>query len=195
MLPWKVAVRARLRSCASRNRPSGRPDSATANVMRLFRVCPRLSSEERAVAVCQVSAYGPTTKRNAPATVGGQRMAWRRPWKLARWRAQSRAAVWSRWKQQATTRLLGMGLPRPYRCITECTLTTTIGKIYLPGGTSATVDPGAPSGSLVPTGSATEAMVSDQSRSRCMERRRPLGCALRPLPAGDESKPRPWPRP
>jgi hypothetical protein len=144
--------------------------------------------------VSQVSAYEPTRKRNAPSSADRQRMAWRRPWKLARWRAQSRAAVWSRWKQQATTRLLGMVLRR-YRCITDCTLTTTIGKIYLPGGTSATVDPGAPSGSLVPMGSATEAMVSDQSRSRCVERRRPLGCALRPLRAGEGSKPRPRPRP
>src|SRR3954470_9662248 len=45
----------------------------------------------------------------------------------------------------------------------------------LPGGTSATVDPGAPCGSLVPMESATKAMVSDPSRSRCVERRRPLG--------------------
>jgi hypothetical protein len=158
MLPWKVAVRARLRSCASRNRPSGRPDSATANVMRLFRVCPRLSSEERAVAVCQVSAYGPTTKRNAPATVGGQRMAWRRPWK----RAHPRAAAWLRWKQQATMRLLGLGLLRrhPFYHGVQSNDYLSAGA-SCSGGTSATEPPVAPSVSLVPMTSAIEAMVSD----------------------------------
>jgi hypothetical protein len=147
---------------ASRNRPSGRTDLTTAHSVSIFRVCLRLSSEERAVAVCQASAYGPTTKRNAPATVGGQRMAWRRPWKLARWRAHSRAAAWLRWKQQATMRLLGLGLLRRYLFITERTLTITYRQVPpCSGGTSATELPGAPFGSLVPMTSAIEAMVSD----------------------------------
>ena len=126
---WRVGPDPRARAKSSDMRLTG-SDAAVGRRgsgpgARLFRICLRLSSEDGTVAVSQASAYGPTRKRNTPSSAGRQRMAWRRPWKLARWRAHPRAAAWSRWKQQATTRLLGIGALRRYPCITQCTLTTT----------------------------------------------------------------------